>query len=91
MDESRIIIEFDYRPQRVKLVAVTLLATAGVALMTYVALTLGGPIDVKEFRLSRRQGRVFFGVNLQCANMQFYRRLQAPQDGSPRWRYLHSE
>ena len=62
MDESRIIIEFDYRPQRVKLIAVTLLATAGVALLTYGALTLGGPIDIKGFRLTRRQGRMFFGI-----------------------------
>ena len=62
MDESRIIIQFEYRPQRIKLIAVTILATTGVALLTYCTLTLSGPIDVKGFRLSRQQGRVFFGV-----------------------------
>jgi hypothetical protein len=65
MDERTAIVEFDYRPKRFATVAVTCLAAAGAALLTYFALTLDRPINAKGIQLTARQGRVLFGV-LAC-------------------------
>ena len=59
---SNLIRQFDYRPHRLKLMVLFLLAAAGTCVLSYLAVAPGGPIRVRGFQLTQAQTRILFGT-----------------------------
>jgi hypothetical protein len=55
-----LIRQFDYRPHRLKLMVLFLLAAAGTCVLSYLAVAPGGPIRVRGFQLTQAQTRILF-------------------------------
>jgi len=57
-----ILKQYDYRPRKLQVIVLFLLASTGVAISVYFASTHQGPFDAKGLRLTQVQSRILFGV-----------------------------